>query len=289
MSTPVAVPWRLGATSYVVEAGLVENARYLAGRVTEMQLVLFDLPGGPGNLPTQAEVAALAEIGRTTGLGYTLHLLADIGAPGLDEGAHAALAWAHLLLARTRPLRPSAVVLHLDGRAVRSGRVTYERWSAALMPVLRQVGVWAGGMAYLALENLEGYPAGFVVEAAAHSGARRCVDVGHLWRDGVDPLPWLAQAGDALSVVHLHGVRDDVREDGAPRTDHVALDAAPAACLDAVIAHLLARRYAGVLTLEVFGQADFDASLAALRASVARVQAARVAGTRGSGDVWASN
>ena len=279
MSTAPSVPWRLGATSYVVEAGLVENARFLAGQVAEMQLVLFDLPGGPGNLPSRREVAALAEIGRAAGLGYTVHLLADIGVPGMDEGAHAALAWARLVIARTQPLCPTAIVLHLDGRAVRSGTVDPAAWQAALVSLLRRIGDWAGGMKRIAVENLEGYPAGFVVEIAAQSGASRCVDVGHLWRDGVDPLPWLAQARDRLAVIHLHGVQDD----GATRRDHVALDAVPSAQLDAVTAHLLARDYRGVLALEVFGRADFAASMAALAASVARVRR-----TEKDGAAWAS-
>lgn len=263
----MSAPWRLGATSYVIDDDLVGNARYLADRVQDMQLVLFDLPGGPGNLPSPSVVTELAAIGQRSGLGYTVHLLVDIAAPGLDNGWERALAWAHLVIARTRPLQPWAYVLHLDARGVRAGTVDRVAWTAGVARALGLIGAWAGGMARLAVENLEGYAPSFVIDAVAQSGAQRCVDVGHLWLDRVDPRPWLAQAGSSLRVVHLHGVATHA----GTRRDHSALDAVDAATLDAVTAHLLAQHFAGVLTLEVFGQADFDASVGALASSLARV------------------
>ena len=63
------VPWRLGTTSYVIDDGLVGNAAYLAGRVQDMQLVLFDLPDGPSNLPDDKIIAELACIGRAHDFG----------------------------------------------------------------------------------------------------------------------------------------------------------------------------------------------------------------------------
>ena len=40
---PVQIPFRTGATSYVIADDLLPNARYLAGKVDDMELVLFDL------------------------------------------------------------------------------------------------------------------------------------------------------------------------------------------------------------------------------------------------------
>ena len=62
------LPFRIGATSYVVEDDLLANAYHLAPIVQDMQLVLFDIPGGPSNLPDAVAVAALAEVGRTQDL-----------------------------------------------------------------------------------------------------------------------------------------------------------------------------------------------------------------------------
>ena len=47
------LPFRVGATSYSIEDDLLGNARFLAGQVQDMQLVLFDLPGGQATCPMQ--------------------------------------------------------------------------------------------------------------------------------------------------------------------------------------------------------------------------------------------
>lgn len=263
----VATPFRIGATSYVIEAGLAANALHLAGQADDMQLVLFDLPGGPSNLPAPQEVKELARIGQEAGLGYTVHLLDDLiaGQPG-----HPALLRARQVIELTRPIAPRAYVLHLEGHAVRAPGTaahTLSAWQTGQAAALRTLAEWAGDSRLLAVENLEGYPPEFVspvVEALAPTprAVSRCLDVGHLWLDGHDPLPHLRRALPHLRVVHLHGV------DGSG--DHRSLDVMPAARIDAVVHFLLAARFAGVLTLEVFGTTDWLASRAALAASVAR-------------------
>ncbi len=264
-----ALPFRIGATSYVVGADLVGNAVYLAGRVQDMQLVLFDLPGGPSNLPDAAAVAELARIAAQTGLGYTVHLTIDV-AP-LDAGASAnpSLERAQDVMRRTAPLQPHAYVLHLDGRDLRAaGYPPAETaiWQTGIARSLARLAAWVGDAARLAVENLEGYPPDFVTPSVQAAGAGRCVDVGHLWLDGHDPLPSLAQVGERLRVVHLHGV------DHAAITarDHRGLEWADPDALDAVAAWLCDHRFGGVVTLEVFGEADFAASWAALMESVQR-------------------
>ena len=263
----LAVPFRLGATSYVIEDGLAANARHLAGQAQDVQLVLFDLPDGPSNLPAPDEVAELARIGREAGLGYTVHLLDDI-CPGAPD--HPSLRRARMVMELTRPLAPWAYVLHLEGRAVREDNTqahALAQWQVGQAAALRQIAAWAGDARLLAVENLEGYPPEFVspvVEALAPTphAVSRCVDVGHLWLDGHDPLPHLARALPCLRVVHLHGV-------DAGR-DHQSVAVLPPQRLDAVVHCLLDARYAGVLTLEVFGRDAWESSRTALGASLAR-------------------
>jgi hypothetical protein len=52
--------------------------------------------------------------------------------------------------------------------------------------------------------------------------------------------------------------------------DHQSIAHTPPALLDPVINLLLIQGYTGVLTLEIFGEADFWSSLEALQASVDR-------------------
>jgi sugar phosphate isomerase/epimerase len=103
------------------------------------------------------------------------------------------------------------------------------------------------------------------VVAAAHTG--RCVDVGHLWLDGYDPVAHLLTAWPRLRVIHLHGVSDDSTQ---RHRDHRSVALTAPDRLDRVIQLLLQRCYTGVLTLEIFGEADFWSSLHALEASIRR-------------------
>lgn len=260
------LPFRIGATSYVIADDLLANAQFLADYVQDMQLVLFDLPGGPSNLPDADCVAALAAVGRTQGLTYTIHLLDDIAPSSVDQ-LHPSLQRARDLIERTKALLPWAYVLHLDGRTVRVPITPPEEvthWQAQISASLAQLALWAGDATLLAVENLEGYPPAFVTPAIAPTGASRCVDIGHLWLDGHNPLPWLQVALPHTRVVHLHGLHNG--------RDHQSLAHMPPAQLDPVIEHLLRHSYTGVLTLEVFGEEDFWSSWQALQESVARCE-----------------
>ncbi|MFN3333066.1 MAG: cobamide remodeling phosphodiesterase CbiR [Caldilinea sp.] len=270
-------PFRIGATSYIVDAGLVENARFLATHVQDVQLVLFDLPNGPSNLPDAATVDQLATLGARRDLTYTVHLIADLqSAPIADDPAftalHPSLDAAERVIDCTRRLEPAAWVGHLQGRAMRARGFVAEElpaWWAQAAQAIEQAGAWAGGVQRLAIENLEGYPPDFVTPVVERTQAARCVDVGHLWLDGYDPIFHLRAAWRRLRVVHLHGVLDDAAQ---PNRDHRALTLTPEVEIDRIVHFLLRNKYCGVLTLEIFGEDDFWSSLAALHASIQRFE-----------------
>ncbi len=261
---PWQLPFRIGATSYVVEDDLLSNARYLAPIVQDMQLVLFDMPGGPSNLPDAATVAALAEVGGTQDLTYTVHLLDDLRCDPHLGAQDPSLCAAQRVVDLTRRLAPWAWVGHLDGRAVHAAgfpATQMAAWCSLAVRAVDWVEASIGAAGYLAVENLEGYPGDFVTPVVERTNAARCVDVGHLWLDGCDPLPYLEAALLRCRVVHLHGV--------AAR-DHVSLRHTPPDPLDRVVHWLMEVGYSGVLTLEVFGGDDFWSSLAVLAESVQR-------------------
>ncbi len=267
------LPFRVGTTSYIVPDDLLPNAEFLAPQVQDMQLVLFDVPGGPSNLPSAAVVAALAALGRARDLTYTVHLIHDVRLRDEDGMPSVALAKAQQVIDLTWPLDPLAWVCHLDGRSVRhmhSGSQQWTTWLTQTVTALEQVCAWAGDGGRVAVENLEGYPPDFVAPVVARTPAGRCLDVGHLWLDGADPLPYLEAALPRLRVLHLHGVE--------PRsgTDHRSLAYADPAQLDAIVGRLVAAGYSGVVCLEIFEEDDFHSSLAALEAAVCRVRGERM-------------
>lgn len=258
------LPFRVGTTSYIIADDLLPNAHFLADFVQDMQLVLFDLPDGPSNLPDAETVTALADLGQARDLTYTVHLLEDL-APHQADQPNSSWLKAQDVITRTAPLTPWAYVFHLDGRAVRTPATTTDQlatWQRQMGDAITQVAQWAGDVTRLAVENLEGYPPAFVTPALAHTGVSRCVDIGHLWLDGHDPLPWLQAALPQTRVVHLHGLNDG--------RDHQSITHTPPARLDPVIDLLLTQAFSGVLTLEIFGEADFWSSLEALQHSIAR-------------------
>jgi sugar phosphate isomerase/epimerase len=258
------IPLRLGVTSYVIQGDLLENARHLAGRVADMQLVLFDLPRGPSNLPTCTQIDELAAIGRQEGLSYTVHLPADLPAQPADAPLHPVLRKARDLVQSTLPLVPHAYIFHLDGMSVRSAATPsadLHRWQEDARRTLALMQSWVDDGQRFALENVEGYALDFY-NALMASSVVRCVDVGHLWLDGHDPLPYVERWLDRTQVIHLHGVVE---------RDHLSLIHTPPAQLDPLVELLIRRGFAGVVTLEVFEE-DFDTSLEAIRASIQRTE-----------------
>lgn len=255
-------PFRVGTTSYILADDLLPNAVYLARHVQDMELVLFDLEDGQSNLPEAATVRAMAGLR----LSYTVHLPLDLRLELPGEGQHLSLVKARKVIDCTRALNPWAYVAHLDGREMQgiTDPQRLVRWQSQACRALEQVLDWLGDADLLALENLEGYPLDFWEPFFERLPVSRCVDVGHLWRDGHDPLPVLKQALPRTRVIHLHGL-----EDGR---DHQSLAHTHSADLDGVLGTLLAARYAGVVTLELFGESDFTSSMQALDESLRRIR-----------------
>lgn len=229
-------------------------------KVRDIELVLFDLDDGQSNLPSFDTTRELADIATAHGLTYTVHLPLDVR----GEEGHISMMKARRVIECTRVLNVWAYVFHLDGRAERYAAApdTLQQWQTNAVRAVEQLAGWAGGFERLALENLEGYPLDFVEPILARVPVSRCVDIGHLWVDGHDPLPYLRAALPCTRVIHVHGLAE---------RDHSSLAHTPPEQLDPIIATLLGEHYTGVLTLEVFGEEDFQTSLIALQQSLERL------------------
>jgi sugar phosphate isomerase/epimerase len=247
-------PFRLGTSSYIIPADILPNAHYLAGKVRDIELILFEVDDGPSNLPSSEVIEELAKIAREYDMTYTVHLPLDLklGDDGSEQDI--SLAKAKRVVECTRSLNPWAYVLHLDGRSVRTSKdaALITRWQNQSMHALEIVSKWAGGAEKLAVENLETYPLDFIQPVLDRVPVSRCVDVGHLWLDGHDPIPYLQAAMPCTRVVHLHGIAE---------RDHRSLAFMSLQKVRAVWNELLRAKYAGVLTLEIFSEEDFLSSM----------------------------
>lgn len=261
-------PFRLGTSSYIIPADILPNVHYLAGKIHDVELVLFEVdePGPDGqpynNLPTEEIRAELNRLAVLYDLSYTVHLPLDLKLAEDGSERDLSLVKAKRVIDATRHLNPWAYVLHLDGRAVRQSTdpEVLRRWQDCAVRALEIVAEWVGGPEKLAVENLEGYPIDFNEPVLARIPVSRCVDIGHLWLDSVPVLPYLEKALPRTRVIHIHGIGE---------RDHSSLSHVPAAELDAVL-QKLAADYRGVITLEIFSEPDFLTSLEAIRQSEQR-------------------
>jgi sugar phosphate isomerase/epimerase len=246
-------PFRLGTTSYIIPDDILPNARYLANQVRDIELILFEVDDGPNNLPSSEIIRELSTIAQDHDLSYTVHLPLDLklGEDGSERDQ--SLVKARRVIDCTCGLNPWAYVLHLDGKSVRTSTDAelVKRWQDYSVRALEIVSEWAGSADKLAVENLETYPLGFIQPVLDRVPVNHCVDVGHLWLDGHDPVPYLQAAMPRTRVIHMHGIAE---------RDHRSLKFMPEAKVRTVWEDPVDANYEGGLTLEIFSEEDFGAS-----------------------------
>jgi sugar phosphate isomerase/epimerase len=262
---PADLPFRIGTTSYIIPADILPNVRFLAGKVQDIQLVLFEMEDSLNNLPNADQIDELNDIASEHGLSYTVHLPLDLrlGARGSD--LHLSLIKARRVIEATRALNPLAFIAHLDGREERNSTdlIELSQWQQQAADSLRQAAEWTGDIKLLAVENLEGYPVDFNDPVINLAGSSRCIDVGHLWLDNREPVDFFPGRIDQTTVIHLHGIKE---------RDHQSLAHMTQKRIDGFFRTLLRSNFSGVLTLEVFSEDDFNTSLQTAADSLQRIQ-----------------
>lgn len=250
--------YRIGTTSFVHPAGWLENARRLAGRVQDVEILLFEAPTA-ASAPGPDEIAALARLGREAGLTWSVHAPLDIALASEDPARRrAGIEAVRRAVEITAPLAPHAVVVHLapgerEGDPLPADPGSFR--SRAIDSLREVLGVGLPPAA-LCLETLE-YDFALAEPVVEELGLSVALDVGHLARDGVTFDAVLARNLGRTRVVHWHGTDPTGR-------DHRSLRHYPRPDAVRLVRALRAARWGGVITLEVFREADLDESLALL-------------------------
>jgi adenosylcobalamin phosphodiesterase len=253
-----AYPFRLGTTSYIIPSDILPNARYLARKVRDIELILFEVDDGPNNLPSSEVIDELLQIASQYDMTYTVHLPLDLKLGDDGSEGDQSLVKAKRVIDCTRGLDPWAYVLHLNGRSVRTSTDAglTKRWQDQSVRALELVAEWTGGAEKLAVENLETYPLDFIQPVLDRIPVSRCVDIGHLWLDHHDPISYLQVALPRTRVVHIHGIAE---------RDHRSLAFMPQEKVSQIWDELIRANYEGVLTLEIFSEEDFISSLEVIK------------------------
>jgi sugar phosphate isomerase/epimerase len=252
------IPFRIGTTSYIIPADILPNVRYLADKVDDIELVLFEVDDGPSNLLDEAQQAELIQLAEDHDLTYTVHLPLDLRLAGSDGEQHVSLVKAKKVIECTRCLHPHGYVLHLDGKEeLETGDANVKAaWVDQALKALQITAAWAGDAALLCAENLDNYPPDFWDEVFERSEISRCIDIGHLWKDGHDAGAFLQEHLARARVLHIHGIAE---------RDHKSLAHMPVVELERVMRILLEENFSGVMTVEIFSEEDFNGSMLSLK------------------------
>ena len=248
---------RLGATSFVYPGTWSYNVERLGPHFDDIELLCFE----QDHLPAAPELTRLRELSQRYGLSYCVHtpLEPSLASHDTRRRRRGVAAVAHCMQ-HMAGLEPSAYVLHVylgdsEGDERFDGDVAgFQARAASSLRELAQLPV---GGARLCGETLDYDPA---LIAPVVSGLDLCwaLDLGHVLRDGGDPAVHLDRYLHRTALIQLHGT--DPRD-----RDHRGLGHVPAALGRALLQRLRLARFSGVLTLEVFREADLQQSRAALR------------------------
>jgi sugar phosphate isomerase/epimerase len=253
------LPFRLGATSYVIPDEILPNVEFLAGQVDDIELIIFE-SHEISNLPDEDTVRRLVDLAGEHDLTYTVHLPLDTH-PGHEdpEVRRQSLGKCLRVAERLDPVAPFAYVLHLHGNQRGDPPAEdLEQWQAHVRESLQQL---CGHVdpARVAVETLD-YDFVHIDEIVEEAGAAVCLDVGHLLVNGHSLERALDDLLPRTRVVHLHGVRG--------QDDHEAITHLPDGMLPDFLQRLNDGQGERVVTLEVFRRDDFEESVGVLREAV---------------------
>ena len=279
---------RLGATSFLLHADYVPAVRFAAEYCDDVALLLVET-GMHGEFLPDAE--AVREMRRILdGEGATLHVHLPTDSD-FDTPRRARRLVEHVRRAVdcAAPLDPHSFVLHVDFPTLHgTGNAPGAEQQAWTAEALGDIAALLPAPEQLAIENLEDFSPHFWDGWLVGTPFSRCLDIGHIWKDGGDPAPLLADWLESVRVIHLHGLEprrqetatgrernvrreagwgegcEENRRFGLRPRDHVSLRLMPPELVDAVMHPLWTAGFAGVLNLEVFSFEDFTESHAVL-------------------------
>lgn len=255
----MSLPFRFGTTSFIYPGGWLANVAKLANRFSDIEILFFEADG-PGNLPSDEECAGLASWKARAGLSYSLHTPLDVNLASEDAGRRrASLASVRRAVEAARPLQPEATIVHVylgDSEHAVDVPADLPAWRRRAADSLEQVLGFGIAPADLCVEVLD-YDFRLIEPVVADLGLSVALDVGHLLREGRDERELLRRHVHRTRIIQWHGVDPESR-------DHRSLLHYPRERAQRLLDMLIGESYTGVVTIEVFREADLEDSLVLL-------------------------
>jgi len=246
------MPCRLGTTSYIIPDDILPNLRFLADRVNDVELVLFE-SDEYSNLPSQADVKEMAKIANDNDLSYTVHLPLDAWPGATDEVVrkNSMKKWFRVM-DLMEPLDPFAWIVHLNDAPI-DGQLVLGAWQEQCGKSLDDL-TGRTDPSLLCVETLS-YDYNWAWPMVAERNCSVCLDIGHLVLNGYDVSAYCDAWLKYARVLHVHGVNHAGQ-------DHVDLSHMDQELLRSLLMRLKNENtIQRVMTLEIFSQNDFKKSV----------------------------
>jgi len=257
MSFKKHFPFKVGCTSYVIPDNIIPNVRFMADKVDDIELVLFESKE-ISNIPDPATVKIVHELARKHDLTFSIHFPIDRKAGATDSDERATLLERMLMIIDvTKPLPVSRYILHLEGLGANNDPVEFTRWHTAVSHFCKTlIHRSAIPPEKIAVENLSYNPMHHK-DIVTDCKLSNCIDIGHLWLQDIDWESYIKEMLPLAPIIHLHGVDTTLR-------DHVSLAEHQNVWQLQKLRQLL-DGYNGVVTLEVFSESATNESLTLLK------------------------
>ncbi len=250
-------PFRIGTTSYILQADILKNSEFLAPLVDDIELVLFE-SDEISNLPEKKEIEYLVEIGRKFGISYTVHLPLDIYLASSDEEIRKkSISKCMKVINITSCLKPFGYIIHFNSlESDRFRKKGKKIWREILDTSICEIINSGVDSKLLCVETLD-YPFEVIEDILTKRQLSVCLDIGHLLLYGYSWERYLNKFLNQIKIIHLHGNEKGV--------DHKAIS-----LIDSDFFKKLKENFERfnfrefVLTIEVFSQKDLHLSLETL-------------------------
>ncbi|MBU1169153.1 MAG: sugar phosphate isomerase/epimerase [Proteobacteria bacterium] len=240
--------FKLGTTSFIYPDLYSVNVRNLAPFLDEVELLFFESREA-NSLPDDYEIRELVALKNEWGVSYNIHMPTDVDISAVDPAERERAVETYCrVFDLTRPLEPSTLTLHVPYSAEKHGGPAL--WQAYATKGIRSVLDHGIDPRLISVETLD-YPIDMLKPLIEKFDLSVCLDVGHVFLYGGDPLSVYKAFKNRISIMHLHGVYQGC--------DHVSLDLMTP--YDFRKVRVMLEDFTGTLSLEIFSFDNLKRSL----------------------------
>ncbi|HDY88190.1 MAG TPA: sugar phosphate isomerase/epimerase [bacterium] len=249
-------PFRLGTSSYIIPADILENVKALAETVDDIELVLFE-SDEISNLPDQKTIDELVKLTKKHDLTYTVHLPLDINlGDSVESGRLKSVEKCLRIIDIMETVKPFAYLVHCyrnNELSDSSPAEAADSWKSSVSQSLEKLIDYGITPHRICVETLN-YPFEIIEDIVFDLKLSICLDIGHIFLGGYSMDSYMKRYLERTRVIHLHGIVDG--------KDHQNISNIDSKCL----ASLIERLYNDgsnnrVVTLEIFNENDFIKSM----------------------------